>query len=97
MPSEPNRREFLSDVRRDSMSLWPGIKQDFCDVREKWREFTAEVRQRRQLDRRMMQRITGEENPTPRQFRDAVKSIDAELRELKRIEQRVLRDERKRR
>jgi hypothetical protein len=96
-PSEPNRREFWSDLRRDRVSLWPGIQQDFADAREKWREFIAEVRQRRQLDHRMKQRITGVENPTPRQFRDAVKSIDGELRELKRIEQRVLRDERKRR
>jgi hypothetical protein len=97
VPSEPNRREFLSDVRRDSISLWPGIQQDFHEAREKWREFIAEVRQRRQLDHRMKQRITGVENPSPRQFRDAVKSIDGELRELKRIEQHVLRDERKRR
>ena len=96
-PPEPNRREFWSGLRRDHDSLWPGIQQDFSDAREKWREFIAEVRQRRQLDHRMKQRITGVENPTPRQFRNAVKSIDGELRELKRIEQRVLRDERKRR
>lgn len=63
-------------------------------MREQWREFIAQVRQSRQFDRRMKQRITGLENPTRRQFRKAAKPIDDELRELKRIERNVLRDHR---
>ena len=64
-------------------------------MREQWRETTAEIRQRRQLDRRMKQRITGLANPTRRQFHIAAKPIDDELRELKRIERHVLRDQHK--
>ena len=91
-PSRPSRREFWAEVRRDYVSLWPGTKRDFNAARDQWREFIAEIRQGRQLDRRMKQRITGLENPTRRQFRKAAKPIDQELRELKRIERNVLRD-----
>lgn len=90
----PNRREFWAEVRRDYASLWPGAKRDLHAVREQWRDLIAEIRQSRQFDRRMKQRITGLENPTRRQFRKAAKPIDDELRELKRIERDVLRDHR---
>ncbi len=63
-------------------------------MREEGRETTAEIRQARQFDRLLRQRITGLQDPTRRQVRRAVRQIDAEVGELKAIERRVLREHR---
>jgi len=85
---------FWAQVRRDYASLWPEMRDSWRDMREQGRETTAEVRQARQFDRRIRQRITGLQNPTRQQFRRAARQIDAEVDELKAIERRVLREHR---
>lgn len=83
---------FWADLRRDYASIWPTFRDGWGQVCEEWRELTAEMRQQRQLTRRMKQRITGVENPTRRQWRKVSRAILAEVHDLEAAERRVLRD-----
>ena len=89
---ETDRGTFWADVRRDYASTWPAMLDDLRSAREQWRELVAEIRQDRQLTRRMQQRITGSENPTRGQWRKASRAILAEAREIEDAERRVLRE-----
>jgi hypothetical protein len=88
----PRRSTFWADVRRDYASIWPSMRNGFLEAREHWREIIAEIRQQRQLTRRMKERITGIRNPTRRQWREGSRVVLDEVRELEGIEQRVLRE-----
>jgi len=61
--------EFWARFRRDCADSWRDIRGSWDRERDRWWETTAEIRQARQLDRRMQQRITGLHNPTRRQVR----------------------------
>lgn len=90
-------KRFWADLRRDYASLWPEFRNGLREAREQWRETAAEVRQGRQLDRRMRQRITGTASPTRRQWREVSRAILGEVREIEAAERRVLREFRDRR
>jgi hypothetical protein len=92
MTERPDRSTFWADLRRDYASLWPEIREGFRQAREQWRETTADRRQYKQFHRRMMQRATGLENPTRRDWRKASKAFIAEAREIEEAERRVLRE-----
>jgi hypothetical protein len=49
----PHRSTFWADLRRDYASTWPMMRNGFLEAREQWRELIAEIRQDRQLTRRM--------------------------------------------
>lgn len=90
-------------------AAWRGIREEWRAARaeaigemraardeaiESWREMTAEIRQDRQITRRMWQRITGKPNPTRRERRDAERAILAEADEIEETARRVLREHR---
>ncbi len=86
------RDRFWADLRRDYASIWPTMRRELRAMREQWREMTAEMRQDRQLTRRLKQRITGLENPTRRQWRKTSSAVLDEIHELEETERRVLRE-----
>lgn len=92
MTERPDRSTFWADVRRDYASTWPMLLNGLREAREGWRDLTAEIRQDRQFTRRMKQRITGVENPTRRQWREAGNAVLTEAREIEEAERRVLRE-----
>jgi hypothetical protein len=65
---------------------------DLRSVREQWCAFIAEIRQGRQLTRRMKQRIARAENPTRRQWRKASRAVLAEVGKIEEAGRRVLRE-----
>jgi hypothetical protein len=88
----PHRSTFWADLRRDYASTWPMMRNGFLEAREQWRELIAEIRQDRQLTRRMKERITGTRNPTRRQWRKSSRVVLDEVRELEGIERRIVRE-----
>lgn len=88
----PHKSTFWAGVRRDYASIWPKMRKGFLEAREEWRELTAEIRQDRQLMRRMKERITGTRNPTRREWRRSSRMVLDEAREIEEAEQRVLRE-----
>jgi len=89
---KPDRGTFWADVRRDYASTWPMLLEALREIREDWRDTTAEMRQYRQLTRRMKQRITGVDNPTRGQWRKASRALLEDAREIEEAERRVLRE-----
>ena len=92
MAERPDWSTFWADLRRDYASLGTEIREGFGQAREQWRELIAVIRQDKQFHRRMMQRATGLENPTRRDWRKASKAFMAEAREIEETERRVLRE-----
>lgn len=88
----PDWSTFWADLRRDYAKLWPELLSAVREMRESWWDLNAEIRQGKQFTRRMKQRITGVDNPTKRQWRHASRALDAETREIKETERRVLRE-----
>jgi hypothetical protein len=66
---------FWGDVRRDYAAIRPEFLSALREVREKWWDMVAEIRQNKQFTRRMKQRATGAENPTRRQWREALREF----------------------
>jgi hypothetical protein len=83
---------FWADLRRDHVALWQEIRDDLRSAREQWWEMVADMRQGRQLTRRLKQVVTGVNNPTRRQWRTATRAILGEAREIEEAERRVLRE-----
>jgi hypothetical protein len=54
---------FWAQFIRDCAVSWREIRDSWREMREKGRETTAEIRQARQFDRRIRQRITGFAEP----------------------------------
>jgi hypothetical protein len=67
---------FWADIRRDYASTWPEFLAALRQIREGYWDMVAEMRQNKQFTRRMKQRATGVENPTRRQWRQALREFD---------------------
>jgi hypothetical protein len=89
---ERQYKGFWADLRRDHVALWQEVRDDLRTAREQCWEFIAEIRQGRQITRRMKQRITGVDNPTKRQWRNASRAVLGEVREIEEAQRRVLRE-----
>jgi hypothetical protein len=78
------------ETPRPSRTLREEIRADFADVREEWQDLIAEIREHRQLIRRMHQGIIGQANPTRQEIRQAERVILSEIEELQAIARQVI-------
>jgi hypothetical protein len=92
MTRRPDRSHFWADVRRDYASIWPEMRRALAEMCEGWWDLVADIRQDRQITRRMKQRITGLENLTRRQWRETSRAMLGEIHEIEETERRVLRE-----
>jgi len=75
---------------RPPAALGAEIRTGITEAREEWRDLVAEIREHRQLIRRMHQLITGKAAPTRQEVRQAERAILAEVEELQEIARRII-------
>jgi len=79
-------------LRAEYRATFTDMRQEWQQAGEEWQETIAQIRQDKQLTRRMHQRITGKDSPTRREIRQVERAVLAELDELEAIGRRVIAD-----